>query len=143
VFGSLIIAGVSAVLLLYWFRYSCLLIVRSRKEDDLASEVAQANGLSFPDVRAQVDSVPPRSLEALYRSLEDDRRILTYLITHTLEPDVSLMERNLLAMDYALMRAWYKVASVISLVCARAALREMSDLVGCLACAMGRSSAAR
>jgi hypothetical protein len=135
--GSVILISVSVGLLLYWFRYSCLLIVQSYKEDGLASQVAQANGLHFLDVRARVDSADVESLDALYRSLEDDRRMLSYLLEHTAGPAIPAMERSLLALDYALMQFWYQVMKAVSREQARSALREMSEVIRCFAHVMG------
>jgi hypothetical protein len=141
--GSIIILGVSIGLLLYWLRYSCLLIVRSYQEDSLASEVAQANGLRFLDVRARLGTAEPCPLEALYRSLEDDRRMLSFLLDHSAGPAIPGFERALLALDYAVMRMWYRAVRVLSAAQARSAILEMSEVLGCFAQSMGRRAAVR
>jgi hypothetical protein len=142
VFVGGIIIVLSAGLLLYWFRYSCLLIVRSRREHALIFDVAQANHLSFPAVRERVATAEPASLESLYRSLSRDGEMLLYLLDHTVGPALPLVEKRLLALDFALMRIWYRIAFPFSKSHARAAVREMTDLVTCFADAMGRRASA-
>jgi hypothetical protein len=138
VLANAIIALLSAALLLYWFRYSCMLIVRSRKKDGRVAEVAQANQLSFPAVRSRVATAEPASLEDLYRLLEKDRQMLLFLLDHTAGPVPSSIERRLLALDFVFMRCWYRLVQPFSSSHARSAVREMTEILTWFADAMGR-----
>ena len=44
----------SVLLLGYWFRYTCLLILSAKTTRDFAGEVAEANQLSFLEVQARL-----------------------------------------------------------------------------------------
>ena len=52
--ASLLIIVVSTVLLIYWFRYTCLLILRTPTARDYASGLAAANRLMYPDVEGRL-----------------------------------------------------------------------------------------
>ena len=83
-FASILIILVSAALLAYWFRYTCLLILRTRTGRDHAGEMAAANGLRFHQIQGQlVRAAPVADLPALQKALESDYRLLTYLVAHT------------------------------------------------------------
>jgi hypothetical protein len=49
-FTSVVIIILSLAMFVYWFRYSCVLILESNWSEDLAREVALQNGLSFGTV---------------------------------------------------------------------------------------------
>ena len=44
----------SVLLLAYWFRYMCLLILSAKTTQDYAGQVATANQLSFLEVQSQL-----------------------------------------------------------------------------------------
>lgn len=46
--GSILVLTVSLILFLYWFRYTCLLILSAKPAKDYSGQVAQVNQLSFP-----------------------------------------------------------------------------------------------
>lgn len=45
---------VSATLMIYWFRYMCLLVLRTRRTRSYANTIAEANQLNFPRVQRQL-----------------------------------------------------------------------------------------
>ena len=45
----------SSILFVYWFRYTCLLILNTKTAQDFARQVAATNQLSFPDVQRHID----------------------------------------------------------------------------------------
>ena len=51
--GVAALAG-SMILLWYWFRYACLLILTAESDLSHGEEVAEANQLSFREVRAKL-----------------------------------------------------------------------------------------
>lgn len=49
--ASIIIIAVSAALFVYWFRYSCVLILNTETIQNYAAEVAQSKELNFLEVQ--------------------------------------------------------------------------------------------
>ena len=127
--SSILITAVSVVLLCYWFRYSCLLLLRSRLE---RATPARDDRFSYAQVREQVETAA--DLDPLRLSLERDYRIVTYLLQHTagLGTQPSLEDR-LLQLDYRLMHRWYALTHGTAPKQARRALSEMAEIVACLA----------
>ena len=132
--ASILIIVVSLVLLIYWFRYACLLLLTSRSEDAQAIRVAEANRLGFPAVRDELKAELGRlSMERLRGSLDRDYQILLYLLRYSAGPSVVSIEEKMLLMDYRIMRLWYRVVRDSSSERARAALQEMSNVLAFLA----------
>ncbi|MCS7025727.1 MAG: hypothetical protein NZV14_13080 [Bryobacteraceae bacterium] len=144
-FASLIIISFSVLLFLYWFRYSCLLILSTKTTRDYALEVASANRLELPRIQATLQSaVPAEDLEGLQHSLDRDYRLITGLLRHAAEfrlGGVSLEERMLM-IDFQIMRLSYRAACRLSqFAFAQKALEEMADIVSHFANAIGERSA--
>jgi len=128
--ASVVIAAFSAGLLLYWFRYSCILMLRNSLADPRAA-VAVNSQFSFWQVREQLrDAVPADGFEA---ALERDYRLLTYLIEHAAGLDLSSIEDRLLILDYRMMQIYYRVVRSAAPRSARRALAEMADVLSVLA----------
>jgi hypothetical protein len=130
--ASFLITGVSVILLCYWFRYSCLLLLRNRSEQAAAPV---DNRFSFWEVRKRLDTAP--DLDPLRLSLERDYRIVTYLLQHTAGFGTQSLEDRLLQLDYKLMHRWYALTHTAAPRQARRALSEMAAVVACLAQKMG------
>src|SRR4051812_25012520 len=77
---SILLIGFSLALFAYWFRYSCILILRTQTAEDFSGAVCRANGLSFDLVKGQIDAASNPNLVALYNSLERDYRIVNQLL---------------------------------------------------------------
>jgi len=133
--ASVLISVVSVVLLCYWFRYSCLLLLRSRSEQAAGTE---DNRFSVWEVRDRLETAP--DLDPLHRSLERDYRIVTYLLHHAAGLGTQSLEDRLLQLDYKLMRGWYGLTHTAAPQQARRALSEMAAVVVCLAQKMGAAS---
>jgi hypothetical protein len=129
--SGLIIIGISFTLLVYWLRYTCLLLLR--REVDGGAEAVLEYGLSHPLVRVG-DGEP---LSALERALDQDYRVLSYLIGHAAAVELNPLEHRLLAADFRLMHLWYRLTSRQSPARARRALDEMSAVVCFLAQRVG------
>jgi len=114
--ATLIIA-VSAVLFAYWFRYSCLLLLRNAAE-----RAGSAPGLdprfSVGEVMASLKS--EGALDPLERALE-----------------MASVENRLLLVDYRLMRIWSRATRSMAPRQSRKALEEMASVLGVLIHAMG------
>jgi len=144
--GSVLVLVSSMVLFVYWFRYACLLMLRTKPAVDHTSEVAAANGLNLPDVLVRLqEQVGDAQLAALQESLDRDYRLLTGLLSRTTEFQVGgcSLEDRLLMIDYAIMRVWYSAARRFSHSRAQQTLTEMAGIVGHFAGVVGELTAAR
>jgi hypothetical protein len=138
--ASALIIAVSFVLLLYWFRYTCLLLLDGSPASQHADRVARTNRLRFLEVQEALHAADA-SLDALHRSLDGDYRILVYILEHSTALDVPAFEQQFLVMDYRVMQLWYRVVRRFSESRARQALLEMSRVLGYFSQKMGERAA--
>ena len=142
---SILLIGLSAGLFLYWFRYTCLLILRTHTPEDFAGSVVQTNGLRFESVRLALETQSNPNLKELYQSLERDYAIVKQLIDQV-SPAVrseNELEHRLLAANYSLTKIWFRVANGLGLPMATSALEEMSETVAHLANNFGEYNSAK
>jgi len=126
----------------YWFRYSCLLILGQRSDDEYALRVASRIRLSFPEVLESLRTNPGASaLGRLHSSLDHDYRVLMDLLEQA--RGTESIERRLLAIDYKLMKLCcrFMIARGDDSG-AQKALREMSSILNYFAAEIGESAAA-
>lgn len=124
--ASFLIIGFSSILLVYWFRYSCLLLLRDNAvEADLFDP-------RFGFARVQQQLQTSAELEPLYRDLHRDYRLLTYLIEHAASLNLPSLEDRLLVFDYKIMQWYYRITRVAAPQQARHALSEMAAVLGVL-----------
>lgn len=138
--ASILIILVSAALLVYWFRYTCLLILRTRTGKDYATSVAAVNDLAFLGVQGPaLETASAADLAAIKRSLERDYRLLTYLLKQASSVNVGglTIEQRMLMFDFWLMRQFFTLTRGLAVSQARAAVVEMADVLNHLANAMG------
>jgi hypothetical protein len=135
--GILIIA-LSLALFIYWFRYSCILILRNGSEIAAASPAALDSRFSFGEVLERLKSEP--ALDPLQASLERDYRVLTYLIEHAAGLELTAIEDRLLVFDYRVMQAMYRLTRTAAPTQARKALFEMASVLGVLAHRIGEQA---
>jgi hypothetical protein len=128
--ASILIIVFSLALLIYWFRYSCLLLVRNQ-EEALAAPVADDTRFHIADVRARVET--ESQLDPLHASLQRDYALLTYLVQHAAGLELNSLEDRLLVLDYRMMQWWYRLTRTAAPGQARAALGEMASVLGILA----------
>ena len=133
---SILIIAVSLVLLAYWFRYTCVLLLKVDGASECASRVAAANHLNFPEVLGRLQQAEA-TLDSLELALERDYRILNYLLEHSAGLEVAGVEQRILTLDYRIMQVWYKLVRRSSSVHARAALVEMARVLTYLSGKMG------
>ena len=138
--ASILIILVSAALLAYWFRYTCVLILRTRTVKDYAAGMATANDLRFHEIQGRlVREAPLVDLPVLQKALESDYRLLTYLVEHTagLEVGGLTIEQRMLMLDFKAMRLVCTLSQWVGVDSASGALEEMSCILNHLANAMG------
>jgi hypothetical protein len=139
--ASIFIISISSALLVYWFRYTCALILSRELNEDYVLKVASTIRLSFPqtEMTLQADPRPP-ALDRLYESLDNDYRILTDLLSDA--AGENSIERRILTIDFKMMRIWYGLTrSKRNLPGASNALSEMSSILGYLAAEIAQSGA--
>ena len=132
--GILIIAF-SSVLFAYWFRYSCLLLLRNAEEQagsigDSRFNVARV----IEELRTQAELAP------LERALERDYHVLTYLLQHAADLELGTVEDRLLLIDYRLMRIWSSLTRTVAPAQSRKAVAEMASVLNVLVRKVGAQS---
>ena len=140
--ASILIIIASTVLFVYWFRYTCLLVLAQKSSTEFTLKVASTIRLSFPQVEAALQAAPrTAALDRLHQGLENDFRILTVLLSQATGSDS--IEHRILAIDYKVMQVWYKLTRTHgNLFLARQALSEMTSILGFFAEELGQSAAA-
>jgi hypothetical protein len=140
-FASVLIIGFSLVLFAYWFRYSCILLLRSQVEQAASAPAAADNRFSFMEVRERLKTEPV--LDPLHRSLNHDYQVLIYLLEHAAGLELASIEDRLLMLDYRVMQGWYRLTKIAAPAQARKALSEMASILGVLSWKMGEQASAR
>jgi len=136
---SIVIATLSAGLLVYWFRYSCILLLRNSLAE--TRETAVDSQFSYRQVREQLRGAVP--MDGFESALERDYRLLTYLIGHTAGLNLNPIEDRLLVLDYRVMQVYYRVVRSAAPASARRALAEMADVLSVLAGRLGERAGVR
>jgi hypothetical protein len=139
-FATILIIGVSLGLFFYWFRYTAILILRTRSAPQYAQKVAAANHLSFFGVRQKLHTPEPGELTSLFRALQQDYKALKYLLGHaaTVEAGSYTAEQRLLMANYRVMTVWFRIIRRFRPATAKMALLEMSGTLEYFANAMGQ-----
>jgi len=130
--ASLLIIGVSGVLLVYWFRYTCLLLLRNSEAEATQPDVR----FSFGAVRERLDTEP--ELDPLHVALQRDYQLITYLLENASGLEMDSIEERMLLWDYKLMRCWYRLARIMTPTSARHALSEMATVLSVLGGKLGK-----
>jgi hypothetical protein len=141
-----LIIVISVGLLLYWFRYLCLLILRDNGRRNYENQVASANHLLFPRAKAllrdrhdpvgahnAIEPLAAQTLDTIQASLDRDYRVVTYLLQNTAAYVDMRPQRFVLTLDFHLMRLCYRVLRGISRDLAKGVVLEMAVIVGHLA----------
>ncbi len=138
---TLLIIGVSLVLFVYWFRYTAILILRTRSAPEYAEKVATANRLRFVDVRRKLHTpAEAGSLRGLRDALQQDYRVLKYLLGHAanLQSGYYTAEQRLLMMNFRFMGWWVAAMDGLHPGSAKVALLEMAGILEYFAGVIGR-----
>ena len=99
--------------------------------------------LSFAEVQGRLNGREPVELDPLHRSLNRDYQVLTYLLDHAASLSPDNFERRILALDYHIMRFWYRIARVTAPSQAHKALAEMAAVLAVLSQKMSGQTGAR
>lgn len=138
-FASILIIAFSLALLVYWFRYSCILLVRSQAEV-ATSRAAAEDRFHIAEVQERLRS--GQQLDPLHTSLQRDYQVLAYLLQHAAGLELSSFEDRLLVIDYKVMHWWYQLTRIAAPQQARQALSEMASVLDILAAKIGERAGA-
>jgi hypothetical protein len=139
--ASILIIGFSLILFVYWFRYSCILLLRNYSAETVSTSPNAESRFSFSQVREQLKS--DLELDPLHQSLDRDYRMISYLLRHAPDLGLQSLEDRLLELDYRVMRLYYRVTRTIAPQHARRALAEMATVLGILAQKIGEQAGLR
>ena len=107
---SAVIATFSLVLLVYWFRYVCLLTLAAKPAKDYATPLAAANDLIFVKVKSHLASeMELPQLDRLQQELDRDYRIVLCLLRQGASVPGYQLEQKLLMAYFVTMKTAYVV----------------------------------
>jgi len=132
---SILIIVFCAALLLYWFRYTCILLVRNSAEEAQKLCAAAQNSFSCQEIQGRLSS--ELQLDPLHAALQRDYEVLTYLVRNASGLAFESFEERMLVWDYKLMQAWYGITKTAAPDQARAAISEMASVLCILAGRIG------
>lgn len=144
---NVLMVSVSLFLLVYWFRYTCLLMLRTKPARDYSKQIAAANHLSVFDVQSQLAATEAsginQSLDSLEKMLDRDYRLLLYLIHHAANFKTASfeIEQIMLRADYQIMRTVYVISKRFSVHQGSRQLSEMALIIAHFANMMGARAA--
>ena len=147
--ASAIIIAVSVGLFVYWFRYSCMLILNTKTAQSYAADVARSRELNFMKVQQTLTGLETPALAVLREDLQRDYEKISSLLStgvgggNTEDSDGYMLERAMLGMNFRWLNVQFAIASRHSERIARAALLEMSQIVEHHANAFGEALAAQ
>ena len=129
--ASIFIIGFSVILFAYWFRYSCILLMRGH---------AISTDRRFSLGRLEENLRTDQPLDQLERALRRDYKVLSFLLQHTTGSGLEGLEFRILVLDYKLMQWWYRLTRTAAPDHARQAVREMATILSLLVGKVGERS---
>lgn len=124
----------------YWFAYTCRLILSTKSPRDHTAHVAAANGLTFLNAQnSMTDGSTGTVLATIHQLLEQDYVRVRQLLRRG--DSATIVEQHIMAIDFRMMNLWYRVIRRVSPSHAQNALREMTSIVSCLASILGEGQA--
>jgi hypothetical protein len=137
---SIVIIILSLAMFVYWFRYSCLLILESRLSEEEAKQGGESHIPAVSLLETQLaEAATPAELDRVRQSLDRDLRVVQNLARSCSEMQVAgaSLESRLLMIDYRMMQVWFAATRPFAGPKAQNALREMSQIVSYLAAESG------
>ena len=133
--ASVLIIVLCSGLLLYWFRCSCILLLRNQVEQGFTLNAAVQGTFGCAEVQEQLRE--GAQLDPLQTLVQRDFQVLTYLVRHASGVKLESFEEKLLLWDYKVMRFWYGATKTAYPEQARRALSEMATVMAILAGRIG------
>lgn len=137
---SIVIIILSLAMFVYWFRYSCLLILESRFSEEEAKQDNENQAFAAARLEAQLaGAATAAELDRVRQSLDRDLRVVQNLARSCgdLQMGGTSLESRLLMIDYRMMQVWFAATRPFAGPKAQNALREMSQIVSYLASESG------
>jgi hypothetical protein len=131
---TILIFAFSLALFVYWFRYTVLLLLSEERAEKHGAVIGH---LSLLETREALQLGGDMPLDRLHRALQNDYRMLRYLLDHAAGMGLRPLEHYMLILDYRLMGAWYRVTRKASAAQAQRALEEMAGVLSYIAYKMG------
>jgi hypothetical protein len=131
----------STLLFVYWFRFTCVLILGAKTAQDFATSVASAHNLSFPRIQARLREISVGEFDGLKDMLDRDYAQVMQLMRQ-MEAGKSGIEERMLSIHYFLTGVWYRTSARFSEKYGRQALEQMSQVVAHFANSIGEAAAA-
>src|SRR5690348_1357322 len=100
-FAGVLIIVLCTALLAYWFRYSCILLLRNSVEQVGAMNPAMQGTFQSAEIQ---DRLQTAELDPLHAILQRDYQVLTYLVRHASGVKLESFEEKLLVWDYKAMQ---------------------------------------
>jgi hypothetical protein len=140
---STLVIFFSFALFAYWFRYSCILILRTRTTTDFGGVLTANSNLTFDQIQRELESSAAEGdLAAFRQALERDFSFVTTLLAKApgVNEQFSEIEQWMLQADYRVMQAWDNASRRLVGQPSRRAIEEMSAIVAFFANVAGESS---
>ncbi len=128
--ASVLIILFSVALLVYWFRYSCILLLRNQVEAVESASALEDDRFRIGEVQARLQT--EQQLDPLHAALQRDYEVLTYLLEHAAGLGLRSVEDRVLVLDYRIMQWWFRLTKTVAPDQAREALKEMASVMGVL-----------
>jgi hypothetical protein len=139
--ASVLIIVFSFILLVYWFRYSCILLLSKYSQPESRFSHLEQHRFSFVQAREKLQVEP--ELDPIHVSLQRDYQVIKYLVEHAAGLGLESLEHRLLVLDYRAMQCWYRLTRSAAPAQARRALLEMAAVLAVLGRRIGEQAAMR
>jgi hypothetical protein len=123
------------VLFVYWFRNAVLMLLSENGAEPLPVVITS---LSLPETRETLRQWGKVPLERLHQALENEHRMLHYLLAHAAGLGFRPLEKWLLVLDFRLMRFVFRLTRNANTGHAQRALEEMARVLGHIAWKMSK-----
>jgi hypothetical protein len=133
----------SFALFMYWFRYSCILILRTRTTTDFGATLADCSNLTFDQIQKELESSNAEGdLSEFRHALDRDYAFVSALIAKApgVSEQFSNVEQWMLKVDYRFMQAWDAASRRLFSQPSRRAIAEMLSIVAFFANVAGEAS---
>lgn len=133
---GVVIIILSLAMFVYWFRYSCLLILESDWNEEQANVMAVQSGLAFGAIKESLACAgSAEELDRVKDLLDRDLEIVLSLLSSQPEFRNSglSLESRMLMLEYQFVKAWFAVTRSIAGPSAQQALRKMAHVVSYIA----------
>jgi hypothetical protein len=122
---SVLIIAFPLILFIYWFRYAVRLLLSENQAEEPSTVMSRWGELP---------------LDRLHQALENEYRLLEYLLEHAAGLGLRPTEIHLLTLDYRLMRLWFRLTRNANTAHAQRALEEMARILSYIAYKMSKRS---